>query len=161
MHVRQAALTDAAAVQAIYAPFVTDSIVSFEEVAPDAREMARRMTAILPDYPYLVAEADGRVLGYAYAGPHRTRAAYRSSVDVAIYVDPERHRRGVGRLLLSKLLTEAAERGFHAAFAGVALPNDASIGLHEALGFTPVGIYREVGWKFGAWRNVGWWQRLL
>jgi phosphinothricin acetyltransferase len=107
-----------------------------------------------------VAEHDGRVTGYAYGSPHRSRAAYASSCDVAVYVDPAFARRGIGRALYGALLPRLAER-FHAAFAGIALPNDASVGLHEATGFTPVGVYREVGWKMDGWRDVGWWQRLL
>ena len=152
---------DAAACAAIYAPFVTDSWISFELEAPDAAEMARRIADHGASHAWLVAEVDGAVAGYAYGSPHRTRAAYASSCDVAVYVDPAHGRQGIGRALYAELLPMLADRGFHAAFAGVALPNDASIGLHEAMGFTPVGIYREVGWKMGGWRDVGWWQRLL
>jgi phosphinothricin acetyltransferase len=122
--------------------------------------MARRIADYGESHAWLVAEMDGRVTGYAYGSPHRTRAAYASSCDVAVYVDPSFSRLGVGRALYAELLPQLA-RNHHAAFAGIALPNDASIGLHEAMGFTPVGIYREVGWKLGAWRDVGWWQRLL
>lgn len=161
MDVRQIVMGDAPAVQAIYAPYVTDTIVSFEEVPPDIVEVERRIAAIQPKYPYLVAEEDGRIVGYAYASEHRTRAAYRTSVDVAVYVAPDAHRNGVARCLYSRLLPAAASLGYHAAFAGIALPNKASVGLHEAMGFEPVGIYREVGQKFGAWHDVGWWQRLL
>jgi len=123
--------------------------------------MAGRIAKYAASHAWLVAEAGGRVAGYAYGSPHRERAAYASSCDVAIYVDPARARRGIGRALYDELLPRLAARGFHAAFAGIALPNDASVGLHEAMGFTPVGIYSEVGSKFGAWRDVGWWQRLL
>ena len=151
MHVRQITMGDAPAVQVIYAPYVTATTISFEEVPP----------AILPRYPYLVAEVDGRVVGYAYASEHRARAAYRTSVDVAVYVAPGAQRRGVARSLYSRLLADAASLGYHAAFAGIALPNEASVGLHETMGFEPVGIYREVGRKFDAWHDVGWWQRLL
>ena len=161
MHVREVRTGDAPAIQAIYAPFVTQSIVSFEEVAPDSEEIRKRIEALLPRYPYLVAEEGEQVCGYAYASEHRSRSAYRTSVDVAVYVAPEFHRRGVGRALLSDLLRAASEHGYHAAFAGITLPNPASIGLHEAMGFKPVGIYREVGRKFDAWHDVGWWQRLL
>ena len=107
-----------------------------------------------------MAEVAGQVAGYAYGSPHRTRAAYASSCDVAVYVDPVFARQGIGRALYAELLTRLAE-GYHAAFAGIALPNEASIALHEAMGFTHLGTYREVGWKLGAWRDVGWWQRLL
>jgi phosphinothricin acetyltransferase len=139
---------------------VTDSCISFEIEAPDEREMARRIGDYGASHGWLVAEVDGAVAGYAYGSPHRTRAAYASSCDVAVYVDPAHTRRGLGRALYGELLPLLAAN-HHAAFAGIALPNDASVGLHEAMGFAPVGIYREVGWKMGGWRDVGWWQRLL
>ena len=161
MDIRQIIMSDAPAVQAIYAPYVTDSIISFEEVPPDIMEVERRIAAILQKYPYLVAEEDGRVVGYAYASEHRARSAYRTSIDVTVYVAPGAQRSGVARCLYSRLLPAASSLGYHAAFAGIALPNDASVGLHEAMGFEPVGIYREVGRKFDAWHDVGWWQRLL
>lgn len=161
MNVRKIVMQDAPAVQAIYAPYVADTAISFEEVPPDVTEIEKRIAALLPQYPYLVAEEDGRVLGYAYACEHRTRSAYRASIDVTVYVAPGAHRRGVARCLYSHLLPAAAGLGYHAAFAGIALPNESSVGLHEAMGFEPVGIYREVGQKFGAWHDVGWWQRLL
>lgn len=161
MHVRQIVMADAPAVQAIYAPYVRDTTISFEEVPPDITEIERRIAAILPDHPYFVAEVDGRVVGYAYASEHRTRAAYRTSIDVAVYVAPGTQRRGVARGLYARLLPAAASMGYHAAFAGIAMPNEASVRLHEAMGFELVGIYREVGRKFDAWHDVGWWQRLL
>jgi len=108
-----------------------------------------------------VAEQDGRVIGYAYAGKHRERAAYRWSVDVSAYVDAQARRSGVGRALYEKLIAILRQQGFHAAFAGIALPNDASVGLHQAVGFTPVGIYKDVGFKLGQWRDTGWWRLAL
>ncbi|SBV32619.1 arsinothricin resistance N-acetyltransferase ArsN1 family B [Sphingopyxis panaciterrulae] len=161
MHVRQITMGDAQAVQAIYAHYVTSTTISFEDVPPDVMEIERRIAAILPRYPYLVAEEDGRIVGYAYASEHRTRVAYRTSVDVTVYVAPGAQRSGVARCLYSRLLPAAASLGYHAAFAGIALPNDASVGLHEVMGFELVGVYREVGRKFDAWHDVGWWQRLL
>ena len=152
---------DAAACAAIYAPFVTESWVSFETDPPAVADIAGRIARYGASHAWLVAEVDGGVAGYAYGSPHRDRAAYASSCDVAVYVDPRHARRGIGRALYGELLPLLAGKGFHAAFAGVALPNPASVGLHEAMGFTPVGIYREVGWKHGGWRDVGWWQRLL
>jgi len=122
--------------------------------------MARRIGEYGASHAWLVAEVDGALAGYAYGSPHRTRAAYASSCDVAVYVDPAHARQGIGRALYGELLARLAA-DYHAAFAGIALPNAASVGLHEAMGFTPVGIYREVGWKMGGWRDVGWWQRLL
>jgi L-amino acid N-acyltransferase YncA len=161
MQVRQATSRDAVQIQAIYAPVVANTAISFEEVPPDIAEIVRRIEATLPEYPYLVATEGERFLGYAYASQHRSRLAYRTSVDVTVYVAPDAQRQGVGRVLYSHLLSAAAERGYHAAFAGIALPNEASVRLHEGAGFTPVGIYREVGKKFGVWHDVGWWQRLL
>ena len=137
-----------------------DTWVSFELDPPDEAEMGRRIADYGTSHCWLVAEIDGKTAGYAYGSPHRTRAAYASSCDVAVYVDPAFGRRGIGRALYAALLERLAAR-YHAAFAGVALPNEASIGLHKAMGFTPVGTYCEVGWKMGAWRDVAWLQRLL
>ena len=140
---------------------MTDNWVSFELDPPNAEEMAGRIANYGVSHAWLVAEVDGTVAGYAYGSPHRVRAAYASSCDVAVYVDPAHSRQGLARALYAALLKVLADKGYHAAFAGIALPNDASVGLHEAMGFTPVGIYREVGWKMDGWRDVGWWQRLL
>ena len=158
--VRPAAPGDAAACAAIYAPFVERSWISFELEPPDEAEMARRVAEYGASHGWLVAEVGGKVVGYAYGSPHRSRAAYASSCDVAVYVDPAHNRRGIGRALYGDLFARLAEN-YHTAFAGIALPNEASVGLHEAVGFVPVGIYREVGWKMDGWRDVGWWQRLL
>lgn len=159
MQVRVATFADAERCASIYAPFVRDTCISFEVTPPDPAEMTKRIQAALA---WLVAEGeDGAVVGYAYANRHREREAYSRSADVTVYVDPVCARRGSGRRLYAELLRSLKEQGFHAAFAGIALPNAASVGLHEAMGFSAVGIYREVGWKFGAWRDVGWWQRLL
>jgi phosphinothricin acetyltransferase len=160
--IRPATVADAARCAEIYRPFVTDGWVSFETEPPDAEEMASRIATYGASHAWLVAQdADGKVLGYAYGSPHRTRAAYATSADVGIYVDPAAARRGIGRALYLALFPLLKEKGLHAVFAGIALPNPGSIGLHEAVGFTPVGIYREVGWKMDGWRDVGWWQRLL
>ncbi len=159
--IRPATVADAPRCAEIYAPFVNDSWVSFELDAPDEVEMAGRITRALDSHDWLVAEADGLVLGYAYGSGHRTRAAYHTSCDVAVYVDPDHNRRGIGRSLYEALLPRLKARKMHAAFAGIALPNEASIALHRAMGFDPVGVYRQVGWKMGSWRDVGWFQRLL
>ena len=159
--IRPTAVADAAAMHAIYAPIVETTAISFEEVPPTIGEMAERIETTLRSYPYLVAEIGGSVVGFAYGGAHRTRAAYRWSVDVTIYVAEPVRGRGVGRALYGALLPALAECGFHAAFAGIALPNPGSVALHEAMGFTLLGIYREVGFKLGRWHDVGWWQRLL
>lgn len=159
--IRAATIADATAIQAIYAPLVEGTAISFEDIPPSVSEMAARIASTLEGYAYLVAERNGVVLGYAYASQHRARAAYRSSVDVTVYVSEEARRQRVGRALYGSLLPNLAERGFHAAFAGIALPNVGSVGLHEAMGFEPLGVYREVGKKFDRWHDVGWWQRLL
>ncbi|WP_428027449.1 arsinothricin resistance N-acetyltransferase ArsN1 family B [Altererythrobacter sp.] len=160
MQIRAATADDAARCAEIYAPFVRESWVSFEAEPPDAPEMARRIESYGATHGWLVAEIDGATAGYAYGSPHRTRAAYASSCDVAVYVEHAFARQGLGSALYGELLPLLG-RTYHAAFAGIALPNDASIALHERMGFTPVGIYREVGHKLGGWRDVGWWQRLL
>ncbi len=158
---RSATVDDAPVIQAIYAPFVKHTPISFEEIVPIADEMAERIAQTQERYPYLVAERDGRIVGYAYASQHRTRAAYRLSVDVTAYVTESAQRSGAGRALYSALLSALSDLGYHAAFAGITLPNAASVGFHEAMGFAPVGIFREVGFKLGRWHDVGWWQRLL
>lgn len=161
IHIRDGQPADGEAVAAIYAPFVEHSWVSFETDAPAAAEMTRRIEVFGASHAWLVAERDGQVLGYAYASPHRARAAYATSADIAIYVGAHGQRQGIGRALYTALFDRLRARSVHAVFAGIALPNAASIALHEAMGMVPVGIYREVGWKLGRWRDVGWWQRLL
>jgi phosphinothricin acetyltransferase len=150
--------TDAAACAAIYAPYVENGPISFEEHPPGAEEMGTRIEETTATHPWLVAESGGKVVGYAYACRHRERAAYRWSTDVSVYVDGAHHREGHGRRLYEALLEELRERGFWTVCAGVTLPNEASVALHEDLGFEPVGVYRRIGWKQGAWHDVGWWQ---
>jgi L-amino acid N-acyltransferase YncA len=161
MSIRVARASDAAAIAAIYAPSITEAFVSFEEAPPAPDEMAARLAAVLPTHPWLVHEEAGEVLGYAYASRHRDRAAYRWSVDVAVYLDQRAQGRGLGRALYRRLFEILERQGFHAAFAGITLPNPASVALHQRCGFEPVGVYREVGFKQGAWRDVGWWRRPL
>ncbi len=158
---RQATPGDGAAVAAIYRPIVEQTAISFEEVPPAADDMAGRIAHVLERYPYLVAEQDKRVIGYAYAAQHMERAAYRWSVNVSAYVAESARGAGVGKRLYRALFETLAERGFHMAMAGITLPNEASVKLHEGMGFQPVGIYREVGFKFGHWHDVGWWQRRI
>jgi phosphinothricin acetyltransferase len=149
---------DAAACAAIYAPFVHESAVSFEEVAPDADSFAARIARLAATHPWLVAEVDARVVGFAYGSPHRERAAYRWACDVSVYIAAAHRGHGIGGALYEALFALLREQRIHVACAGITLPNDASVGLHESLGFEPVGIYRGIGWKAGAWRDVGWWQ---
>jgi phosphinothricin acetyltransferase len=147
---------DAAPVAAIYRPAVIGSLASFEEVAPDGAEMAARIAAILDRTPWLVAEDEGVVSGYAYAGPHRERAGYRWAVNISVYVDAAYHGRGIGRRLYDELLAILRRQGIVNAFAGITLPNPASVALHEAIGMRRIGVYERVGFKAGAWHDVAW-----
>jgi phosphinothricin acetyltransferase len=162
MTIRVARADDAAAIAAIYAPIVRDTVISFETEPPSAAEMRERMAAVLARLPWLVSEdAAGQVDGYAYAGRHRDKAAYQWSVDTTIYLREDARDRGLGKRLYVALFERLAGLGYYRAFAGIALPNAASVALHESVGFTTIGVYRQVGFKFGAWRDVGWWQRSL
>jgi L-amino acid N-acyltransferase YncA len=152
---------DAAACAAIYAPSVTAGVASLEERAPDPRELADRIRIIQRTHPWLVAEIGDEVVGYAYASRHRDRASYRWAADVTVYVSSAHHRRGIGRGLYGTLLNLLVRQGIYEACAGITLPNDASVGLHQSLGFKPVGVYRDIAFKFGSWRSVGWWQKTL
>ena len=157
--IRLATRDDASQVQAIYAPFCEeDSHVSFEIAVPSVAEIAGRIDRTLERFPWLVAVEHGVILGYAYAGPHGDRAGYLWSVSTAIYIQKGRRRSGVGRGLYSALLAILRLQGFASAFAGTTLPNPASIGLHRAVGFTPVGEYRDVGYVGGRWLDTAWWQ---
>jgi phosphinothricin acetyltransferase len=161
MPVRDAKTEDAAACAAIYAPYVTDTAISFELDPPSADDMARRIQAASERHAWLVLEEAGTVIGYSYAVPFRERAAYSRTCEVSVYMETGRHRTGGGRALYAALLARLAERGFHLAVAGMTLPNEASVALHRALGFEPVGTYREVGFKHGGWHDVGWMQLVL
>jgi L-amino acid N-acyltransferase YncA len=160
-HIRFAGPTDAAGILAIYGPYCESTCVSFEIVAPTIAQIQERISRITSDYPWLVAEIDGQTIGYVYASRHHERAAYRWSVDVAVYIAAGYQRRGVGRILYEVLFSILREQGHFKAFAGITLPNPASVGLHESLGFRPAAIFRGVGYKFGRWLDVGWWQRDL
>jgi L-amino acid N-acyltransferase YncA len=158
--IRLATLDDAAAVQAIYAPYCYTPI-SFEAEPPSVAEMRSRLTKVISQFPWLVLDAGGEVLGYVYAAPHRERAAYRWSVDTTVYVRQDQQRRGIGRALYTSLFALLDLQGNVNAYAGVTLPNPGSVGLHEAMGFQPVGVYHRVGFKYGAWHDVAWFERLL
>lgn len=158
--IRLATTADADSIAAIYRQYVADTVISFETEPPDGAEMARRMAAP-PPLPWFVAERAGRVSGYAYASAHRARAAYRWSVDVSVYLAADERGQGTGRALYARLLDAVRGLGYVNAYAGIALPNPASVGLHEAMGFRPVGVYRNVGYKFGRWHDVGWWELAL
>lgn len=152
---------DAAACAVIYAPSVEGSAISFELRAPSAEELAERMRGYQRTHPWLVAERGGGVVGYAYACEFNPRPAYRWSAAVSVYAAAGERGKGCGRALYGELFTRLRSQGLRMACAGITLPNPASVGLHEALGFEPVGVYREIGWKGGAWQDVGWWQLQL
>ena len=152
---------DAEAIAAIYAATGIATVASFEELAPDAHAMASRIRTIQDRFPWLVAERDGVVAGYAYATEHRWRSAYRWAADVTVYVSPDHHRQGVGRSLYGTLLPALRAQGMHSALAGITLPNPGSVALHQAFGFALVGVYRDIGYKLGAWHSVGWYQARL
>ncbi|MEV4052849.1 N-acetyltransferase family protein [Amycolatopsis sp. NPDC049688] len=156
--IRAATEHDAAACATLYAPYVTDTAISFETEPPGTAEMARRIAGA---HAWLVLEDHGHIAGYAYAGPFAPRAAYRWSCETSIYLEQHRRRTGAGRALYEALFEHLRERGFCRAFAGMTLPNEASAGLHRALGFEPAGVFRRVGWKHGAWHDVAWVQKDL
>jgi phosphinothricin acetyltransferase len=159
--IRLACADDGAALAAIYAPAVVARATSFEADPPDGAEMARRVERLLARTPWLVLALDGAVAGYAYAGPHRDRTAYQWSVEVSAYVRADARRSGVARALYASLFEVLARQGFRNAYAGITLPNAASVRLHEAVGFEAVGVYRGVGYKHGAWHDVVWLSRAL
>jgi phosphinothricin acetyltransferase len=159
--VRLARVADADACAAIYAPYVTDTAISFELEPPSPAEMAVRIASALESHVWVVAEEEGRVIGYAYGARLHMRGAYRWSCEVSVYVERGRGRNGVGRALYATLFERLAARGYLMAVAGMTLPNDASVGLHRAMGFEPVGVYRRIGYKRGGWHDVAWTQRSL
>ncbi len=161
LHVRLARASDGAACAAIYDPVVADSAISFETDPPGGAEMSLRISSVTKRLPWLVAELDGTTVGFAYANPHRERAAYRWAVDVAVYVAERARRHGVAATLYGELLALLERAGYRRAFAGITLPNDASLALHRALGFETIGTYRRVGYKLGEWRDVEWLGRFL
>ena len=155
---RLVAKSDAASIAEIYRPIVTSTSISFEVEPPDASDIERRIQDTLPRYPWLVCEQQGRVVGYAYASRHRPRAAYQWSVETSVYLHADVRRRGIGRGLYVSLLQILTAQGYFNAYAGIALPNPGSVGLHESVGFSPIGVYRNIGYKRGAWHRVGMWQ---
>lgn len=162
MQIRAATPDDADAVLAIYAPVVRETTISFELEPPTREVMRQRIASTLQTLPWLVGvDADGGVNGYVYAGKHRDPGAYRWSVNVSVYIRDDCRGQGVGKRLYGALFDELQRLGYHQAYAGIALPNRASVALHRALGFRRIGTYRNVGYKFDAWRDVAWWQRAL
>lgn len=154
--IRRAELADARAIAEIYAPFVSEQATSFEVIPPDEDEIARRIGHYRSRYPWLVYESASRVLGYAYASPHRERLAYQWCVEVSVYVDPVAHRRGTGRALYTALFDILRRQGYVNAYAGITLPNPGSMRLHESMGFQLAGIFVRIGFKLDAWHDVAW-----
>ena len=159
--IRDATPEDGAACAAIYAPYVSETAITFEYEPPTPAEMAERIAKAQQKHAWVVAEDDGRVVGYAYGGQYKERAAYRWACEVSVYLEPGRRRGGTGRALYEALFERLVARGFRTAVAGMTLPNPEREGLHRALGFEKVGVYRRIGWKHGAWHDVAWVQRTL
>ena len=162
MNLRDASPADAPAIAAIYNPYVLDTAISFEEDAVTGSDMARRVADVQDaGLPWLVAESGGVVIGYAYATKWRVRHAYRHSVETSVYLAPDAARRGVGSALYTALLERLRADGYHLAIGGIALPNAASVALHEKMGYEKAAHFKEVGFKFGRWLDVGYWQKIL
>jgi L-amino acid N-acyltransferase YncA len=158
--IRPAITADAAAICGIYNHYVLETTITFEEGAVPPAEMESRLHETLPSLPWLVWEDDA-IRGFAYASKWKGRCAYRHSAEVTVYLDPESTGRGIGTRLYEALLADLRQRSFHAVIGGIALPNPASIALHKRLGFRKVAHFEQVGWKFGRWIDVGYWQLLL
>ncbi len=159
--IRVATEADAEAIAAIYAPYVLETPISFDEKPPSADEMRPRVASIQETYPFLVFDDGQGVSGYAYGSMHRAKPAYRWSVETTVYTARHLHRRGIGKALYTRLLDILTRQGFHAAFAGIVPPNEASVRLHEAVGFVYIGTFPEVGFKLGRFHDLGWWRRPL
>jgi phosphinothricin acetyltransferase len=160
--IRPATDADADAIARIYNHYVEHTTITFEEVAVAPAEIARRIRDVQSaSLPWLVAERAGGVVGYAYAGKWHARSAYRFSVEVTVYVDVAQPRAGIGTRLYAEMFPLLQARGMHALMAGIALPNEPSVAIHERFGFTKAAHFKEVGFKLGRWVDVGYWQRML
>ncbi len=159
--IRDALPTDAENLLNIYRPFIEDTAVSFETTIPSTTEFEDRVIDTLLKFPWLVYEIGGRIAGYAYAGPHRSRCAYNWSVEATVYIDVKFRRQGIGTALYTELFELLIKQGAVNVFAGITLPNPGSIGLHESLGFSQIGVYKNIGYKHAKWWDVGWWQLSL
>jgi L-amino acid N-acyltransferase YncA len=156
--IRFASEADSASILEIYAPFITNTVITFEYEVPTVMEFTNRIANIQKKYPYLVCEIDGSIVGYAYASQFRERAAYDWSVDVTVYIKPQYHGRKIGKALYTALTEILVLQGYYSAFAGVTMPNIKSESLHLAMGFKPIGAYQNVGYKFGNWYDVKWFE---
>ena len=155
--IRLAREQDSEQIQSIYAPIVRDSAISFELKPPTIDEMCARISKYLKTHPWLVCEQNKKIMGYAYASEHRSRWAYQWAADASVYIGESYRGKGVGRALYTSLFELLKFQGFYHVYAGVTLPNPGSVGLHEAMEFQPIGVYKSVGFKFGQWHDVGWW----
>jgi phosphinothricin acetyltransferase len=161
LSIRFATPADAPVLADIYAPHVVEDATSFELTPPDPAEFATRIESLQRTHPWLVAEADGETIGYCYGAPHRPRAGYRWCTEVSVYVSPSRHRGRVGRALYAALFDVLTRQRFVHAYAGITLPNPASVAFHAAMGFEEIGVYRGIGYKLGGWHVVAWYSRIL
>jgi L-amino acid N-acyltransferase YncA len=161
VRIRDALRADTEELLAIYRPFVIDTSVSFELEPPSVQEFGQRIATAQSKWAWLVAERDGELVGYAYGSSFRSRAAYQWSAETSAYVAAAHHGQGIGKALYARLLDLLAEKGYCTAYAGITLPNEASVRLHTSLGFRDVGVFRRAGRKFGRWHDVSWWQRVL
>ena len=160
-HIRQAEPADAEQLLQIYSPVVKNTCTSFELTPPTENEFALRIATSIESHEWLVMEEAERLIGYAYATPHRSREAYKYSVETSIYIHNDYSRKGVGKKLYKALFVSLQSRNFHNAYAGITLPNEASVALHKSLGFEAIGICREIGFKHNEWQDVSWWQRKI
>ena len=159
--IRAATAADATAIAAIYNHYIKNTTITFEETPVAPADIAQRIATVTADYPWLVLERDTRIVGYAYASRFHARSAYRFTVETTVYVASDAHRAGIGAELYADLLARLRALKLHRALGVIALPNEASVGLHEKLGFRKVGEFAEVGRKFNRWINVGYWERAL
>jgi len=159
MNIRTANAEDANQIYDIYAPIVENTAISFELTPPPIEEISKRIESYVTSHEWLVAEIYGNVIGYAYGTPHRPREAYKYSVETSVYVNENSREKGIGKQLYTELFNRLKNKGFHNAFAGIALPNDGSKALHESVGFKQVGVFHKIGFKHNSWHDVSWWQR--
>lgn len=153
--------TDTAAIAEIYRPMVEETVISFEMIPPNAAEFQRRIEKTIPAYPWIVAEVEGKVAGYAYAGLHRARAAYRWTAELSVYIHSDFHRRGIAKALYGAVMDILRIQGYVNVLGGITLPNPASEKLHATMGFTRVGAFNHIGYKFGGFQATEWWEKLL
>lgn len=158
MKLRLVQKSDVPAIVEIYGAYIRESVITFEITVPNEEDFWTRIQTVSKTSPWIVAEVNGKIAGYAYAGKHRDREAYQWSVEPSVYLAPEFHKMGIGTALYEKLFKILKLQGFYNAYAGITLPNPASVGLHESMGFQHLGTYPSIGYKMGKWHDVGWWR---